>query len=385
MTDAMTVALPALTRAWRNTGEDCLWVRVQTKTSLEVAASAAEAAMIAANNTEWDTTNGEPRVGGGGTSLTPQGPVIFVDFCDEASALKSWLTQVAEELAARGITGKLLPIRTDAAPIDNENPLTMAAGLTVPIDWAALDHDIATLHGAERGWYADPDLTAELVAELVPWCLFPGDAYLHHQGAQFRITPEQAEPLLVAALRAGPQVVLTCATQGGDFQRVDFDLHGQVTLTRRRSGQTWQDDVASFEQILTDVAPLLEQGLIRRSRRTTSWDSLVNNRLQAAPYGGEGLPLGLRMTPLRKLFARRTVDAHGVQVLTDGHLQHAHDLSTWDIQDLSAGRHLVRARDLNPWYTDDQPDAQTLARARDDFGDLILNPTVVKTDLAQLS
>ena len=32
MTDGMTVALPALKRAWRAGGEESLWIRVQTKT-----------------------------------------------------------------------------------------------------------------------------------------------------------------------------------------------------------------------------------------------------------------------------------------------------------------------------------------------------------------
>jgi hypothetical protein len=381
MADEVTVSLPALKRAWRATGEESVWVRVQTKSPLEVAAAASQAAMIAANDTESEATDGEPRISGSGVSLTPQGPVILVDFCDEAAALESWLAQVAVELSARGITGKLGPIRTDTSSIDNETRVTVTtAALTVPIDWTAFDHDVATLHGAVRGWYADTDLTAKLVARLVRWCLFPGPVYLRHRVAQFRIAPEQAEPFVTAALRAGPPVILTCATDDGDFHQIAFDLHGQVTLTRRRSGQTWEQDVASLERILTDVAPLLEQGLIRRSDREASWDATVNNALQSAPYGGEGILHGLRLTTMRKLFARRTVDAYGIQILTDKHLSNAHDLSHWDIQNLGNGRHLVRAHDLSPWYTHDTPDAQTLAQARDDFGDLILNPQVVKAD-----
>jgi hypothetical protein len=380
MADGMTVSLPALKRAWRAGGEESLWIRVQTTSPLQIAAAAAEAATALANEAAWATTNdGEPRIGGTDVSPTPQGPVIFVDYCDDTATLQTWLTRVADELLARGITGKLTPARTDAAPIDNEiPPLTVVAALTVPIDWATLDHDIATLHGAERGWYADATLTAALVTRLVRWCLFPGDLYLRHQVPQFRITPELAEPLITTALRAGPSVVLTCATKTGDFQRITFDLHGQVTLSRRRAGQTWNDDITSFEQILTAVAPLLEQGLIRKSFREASWGATINNTLQAMPYGGEGLPHGLSLIKQRKLFDQRTVDAYGIQVLTDAHLAHAHNLSDWDITDLGSGRHLVKARDLTPWFAQDKPDPHTLAQARNDFGDLILNPTVVK-------
>lgn len=193
-----------------------------------------------------------------------------------------------------------------------------------------------------------------------------------------------AQDLVTTALQEGPLVQLTCVQANGDFRRIAFDLHGQVTVTRRQTGSSWSQDGTDLEQILTDLAPVLEQGLIRRSSTWDGvWYSTVNNTLLPAPFGGEGLHLGDRLTYLRHLLGRHTLDAYGVQVLTDEHLANAHNLSHWDVQTVAPGRHLVQTRHLDAWYADEQPDAQTLAQARTDFGDLILNPRVVAAESAQ--
>lgn len=77
------------------------------------------------------------------------------------------------------------------------------------------------------------------------------------------------------------------------------------------------------------------------------------------------------------LHERFVPDAHGVQVLTDAHLAHAHDLSDWNLTDLGHGRHLVQASDLSAWYENLTPDPGTLTKARHDFGDMILTEETI--------
>src|SRR5690349_5335283 len=103
----VTVSTAALRKAWRDGGEESVWVCLRTRTPVGAARVALEAAMATANDVEWETRDGEPRIGGGSVSVTPDGPVAWVDFCDEATALDEWLGRVAETLTAAGITGKL--------------------------------------------------------------------------------------------------------------------------------------------------------------------------------------------------------------------------------------------------------------------------------------
>jgi hypothetical protein len=98
------------------------------------------------------------------------------------------------------------------------------------------------------------------------------------------------------------------------------------------------------------------------------------------------LPGGLREGDVRghrRLWSSYVPDAFGLQVLTEAHLERAHDLSDWDIEELAPGRHLVVARDLNPWlatppphpenqYRLSTPPADILDAARADFGGMLI-------------
>ena len=360
---------------WRQRGGGSFWVRLQTKTRLDNAREATTAAMTAANDAEWTATDGEPRIGGSSVSLTPRGPVILIGFCDDATALESWLTRVAAELTAHGWSGKLGPVRSEAASIDHEQSEAITAAFTIPINEDAFRRDRTMHGGVALGWYGDDEITAQLVAKLVPWCRFDGQVFLGHHSAQFAIAADQATDLVIKALRSGPPVHLLCAAENGDFQRVVFDLVGQVTVARRRSGG-WSEDAAELEQILTELAPLLDQGLVRRSFVISgAWPSVVNDRPPYLPHSDAGFIPSLFRRELRHLLASRTIDAYAIQILGDEHLTHAADLSSWDVRSVAPGRHLVRAPDVGAWLGAEQPDPPTLAQARAGFGDLILGPT----------
>ena len=77
------------------------------------------------------------------------------------------------------------------------------------------------------------------------------------------------------------------------------------------------------------------------------------------------------------LLDRYVPDVHGVQVLTEAHLERANDLQDWRITDLGSGRHLVEAPDLARWYEHLVPEPDTLAKGRQDFGDMILTAETI--------
>jgi len=66
-------------------------------------------------------------------------------------------------------------------------------------------------------------------------------------------------------------------------------------------------------------------------------------------------------------------------VLTNTHLEAAHDLSGWDTTRLDEDHVLVQARDLGPWYAEPRRGNQlvhgdVIEQARRDFGDMLLTP-----------
>lgn len=122
-------------------------------------------------------------------------------------------------------------------------------------------------------------------------------------------------------------------------------------------------DAARAADFLTTQADMVDYACVRTGRRRLTWFELSSD--EPRPPGGS--PASLRGEPARNYVP----DAYGIQVLTAGHLGRAHDLSSWNVDDLGHDRFLVTAADLRPWIVPDVPPDDVLARARADFGDMI--------------
>ncbi|MGI8590385.1 MAG: hypothetical protein ACR2M5_05260, partial [Nakamurella sp.] len=92
---------------------------------------------------------------------------------------------------------------------------------------------------------------------------------------------------------------------------------------------------------------------------------------------------------VRHLWNRYVPDAHAVQLLTTAHLEHAADLSDWNITEVAPDRYLVQARDLTPWidptgyqnWLDRRlPVPEVLVKARADFGGMITTSEILNSD-----
>jgi hypothetical protein len=165
-------------------------------------------------------------------------------------------------------------------------------------------------------------------------------------------------------------VRLVALQKNGDFRRVSLTGWGEATLAIRHSAGGRAAELAALRKALAAVAPVVEGALVRRSKVANGevWFFVVNGYPPFPPYNEPGDPLARE----RHLLGARTLDAYGLQVLTDRHVARAKDLTGWDVRPLGAGRHLVQARDLDPWYATDRPDPAVLDQARADFGPLIL-------------
>ena len=116
--------------------------------------------------------------------------------------------------------------------------------------------------------------------------------------------------------------------------------------------------------------------------------AMIRPVLSSGPASNTDLPGGSLWIWNRHLWSSRVDDAHGIQLLTDQHLEHARDLSGWLVEKVADHRWLVTARDRQPWYgfttnrewhmaagrEDSAPDF--LVQARHDFGDMILTTEI---------
>jgi hypothetical protein len=155
---------------------------------------------------------------------------------------------------------------------------------------------------------------------------------------------------------------------------LDFDPPGDVYFTSGPD-EDWHQTYARHRDILTWTPTRTVHGYLRYSKiggpdNGTSWPHIENAR---ARYH-------------RPLLARYVPDAFGLQLLTDAHLERAHDLSDWDITHLADGRHLVASKNLDGWFGG-QPgnygvmaDDALVAKARADFGDMILTLEVIERE-----
>jgi hypothetical protein len=154
------------------------------------------------------------------------------------------------------------------------------------------------------------------------------------------------------------------------IRRTAHWAHGGLT--------TWVDEDQTSSQVerahaLTEVlcefASEIYTGCIRASQGMTEF-GLINAFWGISP----------------RVWQQQVFDANPIQILTSTHLERAHDLSSWNITEVSADRYLVTATDLEPWFTCDDkrrvafhqfPDRDLVAQARADFGDMIYHPELL--------
>ena len=135
--------------------------------------------------------------------------------------------------------------------------------------------------------------------------------------------------------------------------------------------------VAELRDLATRLPPPLDLAFIRIAHRGSAGINAVDT-IQPLPNMRE-----MHVRYVGHLLHRYLPDAHGIQIVTNEHLQAANDLSDWTITDLGHDRHLVVASDLAAWYSETLPDPGTLERARSDWGDAILTQDVYYAEMAQ--
>jgi hypothetical protein len=310
-------------------------------------------------------------------ATTPRGPVAYVQECDSNEALDAWLTGLGASLQEQGWSGKVREIRTDATPYDRpgNHVEALGAGVVLPIDPSVLDARLVA-GGSNQSWLVDPDTTRHALGPAVEFVLrSPGELYALHGLTQFRIDPVDAANLVANAIAVGPPVALTRVAQGGDLARLYLGHLGHVHYEARNQAGGWPAEVSALSTQLRAHADHAEYGLIRRIWSVAvGWDGLVDLHPPRPPS-----VRGSYAWFTRHLESSRVPDAYGHQLLTDEHLNHAHDLSRWRIEKISTRLYEVIAREPEAWFANGEPSSGVIDRARADFGDMILTRPEVKS------
>ena len=216
-------------------------------------------------------------------------------------------------------------------------------------------------------------MTKELVDAATVWGRFEGaDVYLI-RGSWFRTkNPDVGRPLAQAVIKWGHAGVTYLRSKPPRVATLNLNRQGQACYTVLDDTVPWQDRLEQVTAAMVALPEDTDLAFVRYScAYTISWMDLQVSR-PPLPHVEEP---DVRYN--RHLNSRYTPDAHGLQLLTDAHLEHANDLSDWVIEPLGGGRHLVQAKDLQPWYAKVDPDPETLAQARADFGKMILTKQTI--------
>lgn len=175
----------------------------------------------------------------------------------------------------------------------------------------------------------------------------------------------------LAALTGGRTRVWYFTKGGAECRRAGLQDLGEVAMQWTDATRPWVELVDDArEHLLLDPAAL-DVGHIRNGTAVVSgWVEL--NHLTTGSHLRQDPNIKNHYDLNRHLWDTRVLDAHGIQLLTSRHLDHAHDLSGWTVTEVAPDGHLVEAADLAPWFAQDNPDPNVLDQARADFGDMLL-------------
>lgn len=250
--------------------------------------------------------------------------------------------------------------------------------------------DLSRLPREDRGrvWAVPPDVTREVVHRVLAWLDVDGATTFYHHTPWS--TPTIGQPPLESLVEAILEVnastnLQSMRTKPVRHRGVEFEREGRVACQDVDSTRSARDQLELLVECVRWQPAALDYAFMAFAH-----GGLVN--VWTGDYAHYDLPNGLRESHLRQhraLLSSYVPDVFGGQVLTDAHLERAHDLGNWVVEEIAPGRHLVTAQDLDPWlatppphhqnaYRLSAPPADLIDKARADFGDMLLTQQVMQ-------
>ena len=321
----------------------------------------------------------------GGWFSTPTGPMLFLEGLPDV--VNPWVEQLALRFADARIEGTLAGGRSV-----NETTIKWAMELQESVysprpgqedrpvhhRWCGLlgYRSVPNWWEVDSHWTCGPDSLNAATAHAFDWMSAKGGRVLANVDlrADFWVDRPAAEAIFTSeAERRGTAVSKLFSEERSETRQVTKSGFNEIALIVQSSRTTWQEMIAELRAALI-AAPLQWVSIAMISQPDWGGFSFAG---QDAYYDRAGY----HWYPHR--WDEFTLDACGIQILTDRHLARANDLTAWQTTRLDAQHFLVESRDLDAWYArplrwNENVDAALIARARSDFGEMILTPAQAK-------
>jgi hypothetical protein len=291
--------------------------------------------------------------------------------------VRAWLGAFAHHLQSLGKAGKVTAAPTAYFPDWTDGEVDWSRHLTAFVSYRTIDLTTLEKGEQERHWHVPADLTEQITDAGVAWGRFPGaDVYLLRNIHRIRTkNPDVGRPLAEGIRRFGLANVTYLRSQPRRRISMSLNTQGSAFYQVRDDTASWQDRLEQVTAAMVAFPEDTDLAFLRYSYTyTIGWSDLAMARPRL-PYVDARL-----IRYHRHLMSQYTPDAHGLQLLTDAHLEHANDLSGWVIEPLGVGKHLVAAKNPERWYANPDPDPETLMKARADFGKMILTPEIIESN-----
>lgn len=285
-----------------------------------------------------------------------------------ASERDPFVADLVSRMQAAGIEGTLTGASSARSPAwSDEIPYAMT--LTAVIGFRP-----QTGRRWLDGWIGGPEQEPAVIDVGARWLAGAAQTAIFH-GPQYFSSwsqPAAAARLTVRlGARRGAAGSAAYDEQRRETRRITVYNAGILMLATQAVAYPWRETVAALRAALLGL-PLAEVSVAMVTHR--DWISLS----EGGPHKGE-LYAGHAFQDHPERWAQLIPEPSGIQVLTNTHLEAAHDLSGWVTTRLDENHVLVQARDLRPWYAEPRreytplPD-EVLLPARRDFGDMLLTP-----------
>lgn len=372
-TRSVNVVWPALEKAWRKTDYQEIWLQFRPRGAASDVFDDVEAAVAAANEQVEQAGWGDG-VFTEGVSDSEAGPVALMSRAGLEAGVHAWFDAFAGHLEARGRSGSITSAPQAHFPWSFSD---MPQQLTAFVSYRTVDLTVLDEQQRRAGWNVPSELTQNIARQATRWGQFDGGrTYLRRNIHQHLTSTPEVGPLLADGVKRFGYAGVTCLrSEPRRSANVNFAWQGQGCYGVMDAAASWQKILAKVTQALLFAPEETNLAFVQHSSAyTIAWDDLSS----ATPRLPHVREHDIRYN--RHLISSYVPDAHGIQLLTDAHLDHARDLSDWDIEPLTGGRHLVKAHHLDSWYASLDPEPETLAKARHDFGDMILTLDTVASN-----
>ena len=171
--------------------------------------------------------------------------------------------------------------------------------------------------------------------------------------------------MAAAATSTNADLVAATHMEGRKFATTWYDCAAQVVT----SHFGWREQVDLCRQVLLWEPELVLWAIVGTSEYPSLGHTIA--RCPTAPVN----PVHISAHGLRGTLVNAV---QGIQLLTGTHVARAHDLSDWDVTQVSSDRYVVEAHDLTPWFTGDRTDPDVYDKAAHDFGRMLVTPETVE-------